>query len=191
LVAYLKTIFKIIVLKKIILVWLILKKNIQLILLYPLITTCVNAQVNITFTSTPRHTITIYTLNNNAKDGILTQTSDTAVFIYPGNFREWKQRKKIPINVTPFTIIEKIETKQKGVKKVIKGMLIGAGIGLAPVLVGSIFGPSTAEGGAYVSLVAVPLGTIVGAVIGATSKKRFQIRGDKIKFQRFRNKVKK
>ncbi len=168
-----------------------MKKTIQLTVLYALITTCVNAQVDTTFTSKPRHTITIYTLNNNTINGILTRANDTVVFIYPGNFREWKQQKKIPISVTPFTTIQKIETKQKGVKKVIKGMLIGAGIGLAPVLVGSIFGRSTGEGGAYVSLVAVPLGAIVGSIIGATSKKKFQIQGDKIKFQRFRNKVKK
>ncbi len=168
-----------------------MKKTIQLTVLYALITTCVNAQVYTTFTSKPRHTITIYTLNNNTINGILTRANDTVVFIYPGNFREWKQQKKIPISVTPFTTIQKIETKQKGVKKVIKGMLIGAGIGLAPVLVGSIFGRSTGEGGAYVSLVAVPLGAIVGSIIGATSKKKFQIQGDKIKFQRFRNKVKK
>jgi|GEM_PF-3992622 len=64
-----------------------------------------------------------------------------------------------------------------------------------PVFLDAIFTPKggvkSGEGGAYVSLVAVPLGTLVGGIIGATSKKKFQIGADNTKFQQFRKKVKK
>ena len=56
----------------------------------------------------------------------------------------------------------------------LKGLLIGGGIGLLPLAAGSIFGKSSGEAGAYISMVTFPVGIIAGAIIGATSKKRKQ-----------------
>ncbi len=152
-----------------------------------------NAQIDSSFSAKSRHHITIYTQNGDAKYGILMRTNDTSVFIYPGNFREWKQQKTFPIALTPYYTINKIQTKKRN--GIIKGVLIGAGIGIMPVFLDAIFTPKggvkSGEGGAYVSLVAVPLGTLVGGIIGATSKKKFQIGADNTKFHQFRKKVKK
>jgi len=163
------------------------------LILYVFFTGCANAQVDTIFTGKLRHRITIYTQKGDAKYGILTGTNDSSVFIYPGNFREWKQQKTFPIALTPYYTINKIHTKKRN--GIIKGVLIGAGIGIMPVFLDAIFTPKggvkSGEGGAYVSLVAVPLGTLVGGIIGATSKKKFQIERDNNKFHRFRSKVKK
>ncbi len=152
-----------------------------------------NAQIDSSFSAKSRHHITIYTQNGDAMYGILMRTNDSSVFIYPGNFREWKQQKTFPIALTPYYTINKIHTKKRN--GIIKGVLIGAGIGIIPVFLDAIFTPKggvkSGEGGAYVSLVAVPLGTLVGGIFGATSKKKFQIGADNTKFQQFRKKVKK
>ncbi len=170
-----------------------MRKFICFLILYVFFTGCANAQVDTIFTGKPRHHITIYTQKGDAKYGILTGINDSSVFIYPSNFREWKQQKTFPIAVIPYSAINKIQTKQRN--GFIKGILIGAGIGITPILLDAMFTPKgkekSAEGGAYVSLVAVPLGTLVGGIIGATSKKKFQIERDNNKFQRFRSKVKK
>ena len=151
------------------------------------------AQIDSSFSAKPRHTIKIFTLKSNTIDGILTRTDDTSVFVYPGNFRDWNQQKTFPITITPYSTINKIQTKKRN--GILKGVVIGAGIGIMPVLLDAIFTPKggtkSGEGGAYVSLVAVPLGTLVGGIVGATSKKKFQIGGDETKFQRFRKKIKK
>jgi hypothetical protein len=82
--------------------------------------------------------------------------------------------------------ISKIETHKKN--GFLKGTLIGAGIGLAPVIVSSIFGEG--EGGAYVSIITFPLGIITGAIIGGTSKKKFYINGEASKFHSFHKRMK-
>ena len=168
-----------------------MRKIIPLLIMYIIFAIQTNAQSDSSFNAKPRHHIKIYTVTGDTMGGILTRTNGTAVFIYPGNFREWKQQKTVSITVTPYTTIKKIETRKKGWVKVLNGMVIGAGIGLAPVLIGSLFGPSVGEGAAYVSIAGVPLGIVIGGVVGATSKKKFQIESDKTKFHRFRKKIKK
>ncbi len=170
-----------------------MKKYIFLIILNIFFAIHAYAQIDSSFSAKPRHTIRIFTLNSSTVDGILTSINDSAVFIYPGNFREWKQQKTFPITITPYSTINKIQTKKRN--GILKGVVIGAGIGIMPVLLDAIFTPKggtkSGEGGAYISLVAVPLGTLVGGIVGATSKKKFQIGGDETKFQRFRKKIKK
>ncbi|HVE61780.1 MAG TPA: hypothetical protein VNA26_08170 [Chitinophagaceae bacterium] len=152
-----------------------------------------NSQDDTIFSAKPRHSIKIFTLNSNTSDGILMRTNDSSVFVYPGNFREWKQQKTFPIAITPYYNINKIQTKKRG--GLIQGILIGAGIGIMPIFLDAIFTPKggvrSAEGGAYVSIVAVPLGILVGGIVGGSSKKKFQIEGNETKFQRFISKVKK
>jgi|GEM_PF-4580426 len=83
------------------------------LILYVFFTGCANAQVDTIFTGKLRHRITIYTLSGDAKNGILMRTSDSSVFIYPGNFREWKQQKTFPIALTPYYTINKNTYKEE------------------------------------------------------------------------------
>lgn len=170
-----------------------MRKFILVIVPLIIVAICTNAQVDSNVNVQPRHNITITKLNNGMVDGILTRTNDTSVFVYRGSFREWKQQKTSPTMAISYSSINRIQTKKR--HGMLKGALIGAGIGILPVFLDAIFTPKgkamSAEGGAYVSLVAVPLGTLVGGLIGATSKKKFQIAGDETKFQQFRKKIKK
>ena len=170
-----------------------MKKVIQFIVPLILFALYTNAQVDTNPVSRPRHTIKVTTLDNRTIGGILRQTNDTSIFVYPGSFRQWNRKIAIPTTAISYSTINKIQTKKR--HGIIKGVLIGAGIGILPVIVDAIFTPKgkakSAEGGAYISILAVPLGTSIGGVIGATSKKRFSIQGDQTKFHEFRKKTRK
>ncbi len=131
-----------------------MKKYIHLLGLSIFYAVGTSAQVDTTFAAKPRHNIKISTLNNNTVNGILIRRDDITVFVYPGNFRDWNQQKTFPITITPYSTINKIQTKKRN--GIIKGVFIGAGIGIMPVLLDAIFTPKggtkNAEGGAYVSL---------------------------------------
>ncbi|MEO6330429.1 MAG: hypothetical protein ABIO55_15955 [Ginsengibacter sp.] len=147
-----------------------------------------SAQDGSTLSITPKYKIWIYTQQGNLVKGILAGTSSSYVSVYPGKFREYNGNSKISILNESYTNITAIQLHKRG--GLLKGVLIGAGIGIAPVLIGSIFGPSTGEGGAYVSLLTFPLGTIIGAIIGSSSKKKFIMGGDGSRFLSFRKKHK-
>ncbi len=119
--------------------------------------------------------------------GLLVAASDSTLNIFQGKHGDWNKQSGVQVLTRSYSDINSIKIKRKG--GLIKGLGIGAGIGLLPLLVGSIFGKSTGEGGAYVSIVAVPAGIITGAIIGSTSKKRFLIGGDRSKFQIFRKRM--
>ena len=61
----------------------------------------------------------------------------------------------------------------------LKGLLIGAGIGLAPIVGG--------EGDAYTTFLTFPLGIITGTVVGGTSKKKYSINKNYQAFLDFTN----
>ena len=168
-----------------------MRKLIQLTIGLLLFAFLTNAQNDTTLVALPRNKISLTTLENRTIDGIVTQTNDSFVFVYQGNFRQWKQRIAIPKTAISYFEINKIQTKKR--KGVLKGALIGAGIGILPLFIDAIVtskgGRPNAEGGTYISIVAVPLGTSIGALIGATSKRRFLIEGHHTKFQRFRKKI--
>ena len=92
--------------------------------------------------------------------------------VSPDSSRSINQNKGY--SSSAFTQQDKIATGTKTHKKggLLKGALIGGGIGLLPLAIGSIFGESTGQGGAYISIVTFPVGIIAGAIIGATSKKK-------------------
>jgi len=132
--------------------------------------------------------IWLYTNHGDLIKGILIGTSDSSVKIFPGKFSEYNSTSKISIVSVSYFNINNIKIHKKS--GLINGMLLGAGVGILPVLVGSVFGPSIGQGGAYVSIVAVPLGIIAGAIIGSTSKRKFFIGGDKSKFLSFHKRMK-
>ncbi len=119
--------------------------------------------------------------------GLLVAASDSTLNIFQGKHGDWNKQSGAQVLTLFYSDINGIKIKRKG--GLIKGLGIGAGICLLPVIIGSIFGKSTGEGGAYVSLVAVPVGIITGAIIGSTSKKTFFIGGDRSRFQLFRKRI--
>ena len=145
-----------------------------------------SAQNDITLKSFPKHKIWLYTSQGNMLKGVLVSTSDSSVNIFPGKFSEWNSHPKTTAINESYLNINNIKTHKKG--GLIKGMLIGAGIGLAPVLLSSAFGQG--EGGAYVSIITFPIGIITGAIIGSTSKKKFFIDGDASRFHSFHKRIK-
>lgn len=74
----------------------------------------------------------------------------------------------------PYTEIETIKTRKRF--GWLKGMGYGGAIGLAPIVAG--------EGGAYVALVAFPLGLATGALLG-NSKKKHRINKNLELFENF------
>jgi hypothetical protein len=135
----------------------------------------------------PKQKIWINTTQGSIVKGRLVNASDTSLKIFTGSSIDRSGNSK---NYTTqfYSNITDIKMQKKG--HLVKSVLIGAGIGIAPVLIGSIFGKSTGEGGAYVTVVTLPVGVIIGAIAGISSKKKFFIGGDKSRFDLFRHRIK-
>jgi len=129
-----------------------------------------SAQTDFTIKDRPKK-IWLYTDHGNLIKGVLIGTSDSFVNIFPAKFKEYNNTSKISIVRVSYFDINRLKIHKKN--GLINGMLLGAGAGILPVLVGSIFGPSIGQGDAYVSIVAVPLGIITGAIIGSLPKESF------------------
>jgi hypothetical protein len=147
----------------------------------------VSAQNDHTLNPAPKHKIWVSTTQGDIIKGTLVDVSDSSVKIFPGKFSEWNNHSKISVINESYSNISNIKTQKKG--GLIRGMLIGTAIGISPVLVGSLFGPSIGEGGAYVSIVAFPVGIITGAILGCTSKKKFLINEEASRFDSFRKRI--
>ena len=111
------------------------------------------------------------------RKGLLTGFSTTDLEIYPGSKDEFKNHKSADLTTINYKNIDIIRVKKPGAGGIIKGIAIGGLIGLLPVLFG--------EGGAYVAIISFPLGIITGAIVGATSKKKYAIDGNLSSFQKF------
>ena len=117
----------------------------------------------------------IYTKESDIQRGVLTGGFANGLLIYPGSMKDYlKQVRLQPVSIS-YENIGKIKTKRRG--GILKGIGLGGAIGFAPVIAG--------EGGAYVALMAVPLGVVTGAIVGATSKKKYVINGDAQAFRKF------
>lgn len=137
----------------------------------------VSAQTGITKTKKPVR-IWVYTGENKEEKGVLVGASDSTLFIYPGNMSAyWKDTSSQLVNIN-YEKIHIIKVKKNGGFS--KGLWIGAGIGLLPLVFG--------QGGAYVAIFTFPLGIITGSVIGATAKKKYEINRDLQPFARFTHK---
>ena len=95
----------------------------------------------------PRLKITLFTISGNRIKGNLLETSTGNVSLYPGSFSNWKRRESITTVTAPVESIEKIHLKKR--QGLLKGTLIGIGIGISPLLISTVFGRG--EGGAYIS----------------------------------------
>ena len=152
-------------------------KQTLVILFLAIVSTNLFAQTEITKARKPVY-IWIYTNDGSIHKGILTGGSATSLQIHPGRIKDYrKQDKAITMNLD-YKDITLIKTKKTG--GLLKGLLIGGGIGFFPVVFG--------EGGAYVAILAFPLGVISGTVVGLTSKKKHIINGDIKAFQKFTSK---
>jgi hypothetical protein len=134
------------------------------------------------------YSIRVETMNDNRINGILLSNNDSSVYVYPGTLNQLKDNENFRTAVFDYPNIKEIKVKKKNDGGLFKGMVIGAGIGLAPAILSGIFGEG--EGGAYVSVITVPVGAITGAIIGASGKKKFRINGNKDNYAKFRSKVK-
>jgi hypothetical protein len=148
----------------------------------------VSAQTDHTLNPAPKYKVWVSATQSDLITGILVDVSDSSVKIFPGKFSEWSNHSKASVINESYLNITNIKTHKK--EELIKGLLIGAGIGVSPLLVGSLFGRSIGEGGAYVSIITLPVGIITGAIIGGTSKKKFLINGTASQFDSFRKRMK-
>ena len=146
----------------------------------------VSAQNDYALNPTPKHKIWVSTTQGDLIKGILVDVSDSSVKVLQGKFSEWNSPSKISVINESYSNITNIKTHKKG--GLIKGMLIGTGIGLSPLVVSAVFGKG--EGGAYVSVATLPLGIITGAIIGGTSKRKFFINGEASRFRAFHKRMK-
>jgi hypothetical protein len=101
--------------------------------------------------------------------GLLTAVSDSVLLIDESN----------GTSGIAYYNIDKIKTRKKG--STLKGLGIGAGIGIIPAFFG--------EGGAYAAVITFPVGIITGTIIGATSKKKYTINGSATSFAHFVHKT--
>lgn len=72
-----------------------------------------------------------------------------------------------------------------------RGMLIGTGAGLTPLLAAIVSDENSIEGAGYVMMVTVPLGIVTGGIVGATFKKKFIIQGKRAQFDDFKKRISK
>jgi hypothetical protein len=136
-----------------------------------------SAQTGITKTKKPSK-IWIYTEENTEQEGVLAGATDSVLFIYPGSMGAYRKEASPQLKGINYKNIHNIKIKKEG--EFSKGLLIGAGIGLFPLVFG--------QGGAYVAIFTFPLGIITGSVIGATSRKKYEIKGDPQAFAKFTRK---
>jgi hypothetical protein len=115
--------------------------------------------------------IWVYTSAGNIVEGKLAGRSGKNLLVYPKAMKKQKANMDYTVERIPYQNITTIQTKkQQWHGGMLKGMLIGGGLGFAPVFGG--------EAGAYVALLAFPIGLITGAIVGGTSKKKYRIHGN-------------
>ena len=155
-------------------------KKILLVFLFATYSLMLSAQADIVKIRKPLRTW-IYTKENTEQRGLLIGYSATTLLIYPGSTTEFYKEKSPQTKSLIYENISLIRVKK--INGLIKGLLIGGGIGVAPVVLG--------YGGAIVAVFTLPVGIITGSIVGATSKKKYEINGDITAFQKFIAKLKK
>ncbi|MEO7048300.1 MAG: hypothetical protein ABI091_23575 [Ferruginibacter sp.] len=124
----------------------------------------------------PRYYASIQTMNGKIVKGLLLQMEDSSVALFPG---KWKKiRKGVIHDSVVITYLQARQIKLKKKNSLLKGLLIGGGIGFAPAFFG--------EGGAYVALLTFPIGIITGAIVGITSGKKYFINGNYAAFNKMK-----
>jgi hypothetical protein len=147
------------------------------------------AQKRSEYNERPRYKISLETTEGKMLKGLLIDIKDSSITVYSGNSNRIGSEEMSHSQKIDYSQIQQVKLKRRN--GLINGIGIGAGIGILPALVGGIFGRSTGEGGAYVSVVTLPLGLITGTLIGATSRKKYNIHGDFSQFRDFQKRSKK
>jgi hypothetical protein len=124
--------------------------------------------------------IWVYTGDNTELKGVFSGASDSMLFVYEGTIDAYNKQASHKTISIDYKNIRIIKIKKRG--GLLKGLLIGAVIGLAPAFFG--------EGGAYAAVITLPVGIITGAIIGATAKKKYAINGGERAFRQFIEKYK-
>ena len=122
--------------------------------------------------------IWVYTKQGGLQKGVWYGNTDTSISICQGKRSDYLNQKSHDVASINYENISIIKIKKPG--GLLKGLLIGAGVGLAPIAFG--------QGGAFVAIVSLPVGIIVGSIVGATSKKKYVINGDLNSFKKFTDK---
>ena len=128
----------------------------------------------------PRFHASIQIMNHQTVKGLLVQLEDSSVILYPRTRKGFRKEVKLDQVVIAWSQIQQIKLKKKN--GLFKGVLIGGAIGFAPVIFGEV--------GAYVALVAFPLGIITGAIVGITSGKKYTINGNYAAFNKMKKRYK-
>ena len=128
-----------------------------------------------------KYKIWVHTTSGNLIKGILLSVNDSSVRIFPGEFSQLKKERNSEIVNQSYTTISDIYIRKKAAW--LKGMGIGALIGISPIIFG--------QAGAYIAIVSFPVGIVTGTIVGATSRKKFNINSSKENFAKFRQKVSK
>ncbi|WP_152267992.1 hypothetical protein [Agriterribacter humi] len=152
-------------------------KQLLIVLLLGVYSLTISAQTDTIRNQKPQW-VWVYTTGGKMQKGILAGRTDSALLLYQGSKKAYKKQEAPPLAGIHYKNITIIKTRSK--LGFLKGMGIGAGIGIAPVLFG--------EGGAYVAVVSFPTGLIAGSSIGFNAKKKNKINGDFAAFRGFADK---
>ena len=135
----------------------------------------------------PKYKIKLETAEGNKITGLLVDKNDSSLVIYPGTANSYKKKKDYKAAIFTNEQIENIKLHKR--KAANHGALIGLGVGMLPV-VAALFGGKNAQSFVMASVITVPLGTIVGGIIGATSSKSFHIGKQRVTYKKFSDTVK-
>ena len=152
-------------------------KQLLIVLLLGVYSVTISAQTDTIRNQKPQW-VWVYTTGGKMQKGILAGRTDSALLLYQGSKKAYKKQEAPPLAGIHYKNITIIKTRSK--LGFLKGMGIGAGIGIAPALFG--------EGGAYVAVVSFPTGLIAGSSIGFNAKKKNKINGDFAAFRGFADK---
>ncbi len=165
-----------------------MKKNIFISIML-LLAYCIGLAQPATNGHHPRYQITVTSFDKKEITGLLMKLEDSAVLVFTGSSKEWKSNSIGKTLKIAYSEIQQIKLKKRN--RLLKGALIGLGIGLAPIVVASTLIKDGAQGGAFVSIITAPLGLVTGSIVGAASKRNFSIYGKGAQFDDFKKRIKK
>lgn len=166
-----------------------MKFKLLLSVLLVLLNSFASAQTMQDVNPNPRYRIALNTVDGSSMKGLLIGIEDSAIILFPGALKQWKSNAEVKTMEIGYTQIRKIYLKKKN--GLLRGMLIGTGAGLTPLLAAIVSDENSIEGAGYVMMVTVPLGIVTGGIVGATFKKKFIIQGKRAQFDDFKKRISK
>lgn len=146
------------------------------------------AQTDTAKSKAPGYIIHLTTVNDNMLKGLLLQTTDSAVSMYPGKPKEWNANKQYKPVSFDYKNIKEIQLQKKNAG--INGMLVGGGIGVLLFAASLLFNNNNSKASiAKYTFPVIPVGIMIGAVIGSRKWKKFNINSNAGLYHSFKNKV--